>query len=99
MGKTPKSSQFTEISGVHIIPSNIPQWESIMNEWGEKLLRAVEFTAQIVAWGLDLDPEVMKKLMEYGPHLLAPTGTKLHQGMKEGEVLAGYVILCIQFSF
>lgn len=58
-------------------------WVSTMDTWGHLMLDTIKTVSEMVALGLGLDKDVFTQRMQYGPHLLAPTGTDL---LKHGEV-------------
>ena len=45
-----------------------------MDNWGAKMLSALEKSAELLALGLKLPKGAFAELMENGPHLLGPTG-------------------------
>eukprot|EP00882_Tetradesmus_deserticola_P029312 GHRQ01032823.1.p1 GENE.GHRQ01032823.1~~GHRQ01032823.1.p1 ORF type:complete len:134 (+),score=65.02 GHRQ01032823.1:733-1134(+) len=61
-----------------------------MDDWGSKLLIAVEAVAAMAALGFGLPPDAFTSRLALGPHLLAPTGSDLQQHRQPGTVLAGY---------
>jgi heme A synthase len=67
----------------------IPQWCSVMDDWGSKLLGAVQAVAGMAAVGFGLPADAFTSRMTLGPHLLAPTGSDLEQHGQQGTVLAG----------
>jgi hypothetical protein len=67
----------------------IPQWCTVMDDWGSKLLGAVEAVAAMAALGFGLPADAFTSRMALGPHLLAPTGSDLQQHGQQGTVLAG----------
>jgi hypothetical protein len=67
----------------------IPQWCDVMDDWGSKLLGAVEAVAAMAAVGFGLPADAFTSRMALGPHLLAPTGSDLQQHGDKGTVLAG----------
>jgi hypothetical protein len=60
-----------------------------MDGWGGKMLGAVQQVATAAAVGFGLEPDAITKLMAFGPHLLAPTGSDLSKHGALGTVLAG----------
>jgi len=61
-----------------------------MDSWGSKLLAAVTAVAQMAALGFGLPADAFSRLMQGGPHLLAPTGSDLLKHGAVGTVLAGF---------
>jgi hypothetical protein len=77
IGKPPLSSKFPQLNMDPVIPPEIPEWEDVMNSWGGRMLNALEVAAEMSATGFGLPSDAFTKLMDGGPHLLAPTGTDL----------------------
>jgi isopenicillin N synthase-like dioxygenase len=90
LGKWPEVTQFPALNAEQVIPAAFPEWEETMELWGRTMLTAVTSVAQMVAVGLGLPVEAFSKRMEYGPHLLAPTGSDLYTYNKLGTIFAGY---------
>ena len=57
--------------------AGFPEWASVMDGWGYKMLAAVETAAAMLAIGFHLPADAFTSRMEHGPHLLAPTGEAL----------------------
>jgi hypothetical protein len=72
-----------------LVLQGIPQWCAVMDDWGSKLLGAVQAVAAMAAVGFGLPADAFTSRMALGPHLLAPTGSDLEQHGKPGTVLAG----------
>ncbi len=61
-----------------------------MNMWGNKMLSAIHEIVEMAAIGLGLEHDAFQRRMQYGPHLLAPTGSNFHKYNNLNDVLAGY---------
>lgn len=61
-----------------------------MDGWGNKLLGAARLVAAAAAVGFGLPAGALTRLMDGGPHLLAPTGSDLSRHGRRGGVLAGF---------
>ena len=61
-----------------------------MDMWGNKLLSAVTVVAEMAAVGFGLEANAFTELMNYGPHLLAPTASNFNKYGALGTVLAGF---------
>lgn len=61
-----------------------------MDTWGKKMLDALFTTSEMAALGFGLPINAFTSLLEFGPHLLAPTGSNYSIFNREGAVLAGY---------
>lgn len=90
VGPRPKDTKFQELNAEPVVPADFPQWETIMDMWGSKMLEAVHQVVEMAAKGLGLQPDVFQKLLQNGPHLLAPTGSNFNVHNKLNDVLAGY---------
>lgn len=90
MGERPEKTEFESLNAQPVVPHHFPEWESVMNTWGSKLLTAVSTVAEMLALGLDLDQHAFTNLMKFAPHLLAPTGTNLAKHGKLGTIFAGF---------
>lgn len=70
-------------------PADFPQWEDVMNRWGNLLMEACFTVARMLALGLDFEEEAFAEKMKLGAHLLAPTGSDLTR-YDTGTVFAGF---------
>jgi len=61
-----------------------------MDGWGESMLRAVTSCAQMAAIGWGMPRDAISQMMEWGPHLLAPTASDLTKHTQVGLPLAGW---------
>ena len=93
-----ESSKFKELNAEPVVPQAFATtWADILNDWGGRMLGVATLLCTLLEDGLGLENEALSKLMSYGPHLLAPTGSYLGPGgeggstlAKVGTVLAGY---------
>jgi isopenicillin N synthase-like dioxygenase len=90
MGERPPKTEFKQLNATPVIPTAFPQWEKIMNTWGKLMLEAVHTVAEMAAVGFGMSADTFTKLMKYGPHLLAPTGSDFNRFGKLGTILAAY---------
>lgn len=90
VGPRPDTTEYAELNAAPVIPAGFDQWQSVMDGWGEKMLAAVQAVAELSAVGFGLEPSAFAKRMEFGPHLLAPTGADLEEHGQLGKVLAGF---------
>lgn len=90
MGEQPKATKFPSLNASQVIPSAFPEWPDTMNMWGSKMLSAVHTVAEMAALGLGLNKDSFTSMMQYGPHLLAPTGSDLSVHGKQGTVFASF---------
>eukprot|EP00878_Enallax_costatus_P011232 GHUV01011729.1.p1 GENE.GHUV01011729.1~~GHUV01011729.1.p1 ORF type:complete len:329 (+),score=73.58 GHUV01011729.1:124-1110(+) len=90
VGPRPQQTQYAELNAEPVVPQGMPEWSSIMDSWGSKLLEAVQTVSTMAALGFELEADAFTKLMQQGPHLLAPTGSDLNIHGQKGTVLAGF---------
>lgn len=92
LGRIPPHTKFPQLNAPSVIPENFSgEWAGKMNYWGGKLLAAAQSTAELLAIGLGLPKDALTRRMQYGAHLLAPTGSDLRMyGEAVGTVIAGY---------
>jgi isopenicillin N synthase-like dioxygenase len=92
IGPRPRSSRFPEQNATPVIPHQFAEhWALVMNRWGSRLLDVIRLVAEMTALGLGLERDAFTSRMEFGPHLLAPTGSNLSELRgKPDTVLAGF---------
>lgn len=90
VGDRPKETKFSELNAEPVIPASFPEWESVMNMWGGKMMAAITDLVEIAAIGLGLEKDALVKRINHGPHLLAPTGSNFNVFNTLNTVLAGY---------
>lgn len=87
-------TRFPELNAPQVIPEAFKsEWAAVMDGFGNKLFTTVEVVAEMLAVGLGLPTSAFTEKMQFGPHLLAPTGSDLslpELGSKPGGTLAGY---------
>lgn len=91
VGPRPSITAFPSQNNEQVVPDEFPNWSITMDTWGNKMLDSLLILVELLAVGYDLSPDTFTKLMEVGPHLLAPTGSDLSGALGTvGTVLAGY---------
>jgi len=90
IGPVPKHTSFPALNADPVIPPEIPEWTETMDMWGNKMLKALFVLAEMAAVGFDMPADSFTSRMQYGPHLLAPTGSDFNTFGDVGRVLAGY---------
>ncbi|GLD93955.1 hypothetical protein PINS_up002560 [Pythium insidiosum] len=90
IGERPANTKFSELNAEPVIPKNFPEWESVMNMWGGKMLAAITDLVEMAAIGFGLEKDSFQKRIKNAPHLLAPTGSNFNVYNKLTDVLAGY---------
>ena len=61
-----------------------------MDMWGNKMIAALLTVAEMTASGFNMPADTFTSRLQFGPHLLAPTGSDFNKYAKEGTVLAGF---------
>jgi isopenicillin N synthase-like dioxygenase len=90
MGERPPETEFDELNAAPVVPKSMPEWSTVMNTWGGKLLQAVLNVAEMAAEGFGLPQDAFTSRMKYGPHLLAPTATDFNKFGTLGTICAGF---------
>lgn len=90
IGPQPKKTKFPGLNAEAVVPPEIPEWRMVMDMWGGKMLGALFVVADMTARGFNMKADAFTSRMEFGPHLLAPTGSDFKKFKKEGTVLAGF---------
>jgi len=90
LGERPTETRFKELNAEPVIPREFDDWEKIMDDWGSHMLATVASVSEMIATGFGLDRDTFRQRMQYGPHLLAPTGTDLEKHGSIGTVFAGF---------
>lgn len=90
IGPRPDKTEYPALNGEQVCPAEgFPEWSTVMTSFGQSILDSVRLVAKALAVGANLDPNYFVDMMEYGPHLLAPTGTDLSK-QSIGDCFAGY---------
>jgi len=90
MGERPPVTEFKQLNAEPVIPKAFPNWAETMNNWGTHMINACYTVAEMAAVGFDLPKDSFTSLMQYGPHLLGPTGSNLYKFNKPTTILASY---------
>jgi len=90
MGEQPPKTEFVRLNADPVTPAAFPQWPKVMDRWGGLMLQSIHTIAEMAAVGFGLPADNFTKLMKYGPHLLAPTGSDLSKHGKLNTVFASY---------
>ncbi|MES1922116.1 hypothetical protein MHBO_003631 [Bonamia ostreae] len=90
IGPRPEKTEFAQLNASPVIPEDFPEWAEIMDNWGDRLLETAKTVAKMAAVGFGMDENVFSDFMEFGPHLLAPTGSDLAENGEKGTVFAGF---------
>lgn len=73
-----------------IVPGDFPQWQSVMDTYGQSLLKTVFSISEAIAIGLGLKRTLFVDRLNYGSHTLSPTGIDLSRHQELGKVLLGF---------
>lgn len=92
IGPRPLSTDFPELNAPPVIPAAFrDEWAETLNPWGTRLLDAVMTVAEMLALGLGLPQNAISDKLQYGPHLLAPTGSDMSLlSQRVGTTIAGF---------
>lgn len=73
-----------------VIPEGFPNWETVMNNWGNLLFQSATTVSEMLAVGFGLPNNKLRDSIIGGSQLLSPTGSDLSKFNKEGLILAGF---------
>lgn len=90
IGDLPKETKFPQLNADAVIPHGFPQWKTVMDTWGTKMIESLFTLAEMCEHGFKLPRKSFTDKMTCGPHLLAPTGSNYNIYGQENRVLAGY---------
>lgn len=86
------ATRFPQLNAPQVVPSAFAdEWAPTMDAFGERMLSAVELSAEMLACGLGLPARSFADKLALGPHLLAPTGADMSSAelSAAGATLAG----------
>eukprot|EP00002_Diphylleia_rotans_P021080 TRINITY_DN40_c0_g1_i1.p2 TRINITY_DN40_c0_g1~~TRINITY_DN40_c0_g1_i1.p2 ORF type:complete len:347 (+),score=50.24 TRINITY_DN40_c0_g1_i1:52-1092(+) len=91
MGSPPATTRYPQLNADPVIPAAFKDpWPTTMDQWGRRLLDAVDVVCQMAAISFGLPQDTFTSLMQNGPHLLAPTGSDLSKYHNKGDIFAGF---------
>lgn len=91
MGEIPSKTAFPMQNMPPVIPAGFEKvWAPTLDKWGKQLHAAVNGLSEMAAVGFGLPATAFSERAKYGPHLLAPTSTRLNIHGKEGTIFAGF---------
>jgi isopenicillin N synthase-like dioxygenase len=91
IGPSPLKTKYPCLNAPPVVPKAFEdRWLPIMDEFGRLLKDSVESVAELVAVGLNLPKNTFTDMAQFGPHLLAPTGSDLKRFNQLNTVFAGF---------
>ena len=90
IGQRPQDTKYENLNAAQVLPAKFPQWATTMDSWGDLMLQTVQSSAEMAAHGFNLPSDTFTSLMNFGPHLLAPTGSDLTRFGALNTVFANY---------
>jgi len=90
IGDRPEKTEFPSLNAEPVVPKDIPEWSKVLDTWGTLILTSVHTVAEMAAIGFDLKKDTFTKMMNNGPHLLAPTGSDIGKWNKLGTAFASF---------
>mmetsp|Transcript_31041 Transcript_31041/g.23082 ORF Transcript_31041/g.23082 Transcript_31041/m.23082 type:complete len:398 (+) Transcript_31041:40-1233(+) len=90
IGPQPEKTEFPLMNLDPVMPPEFPDWKETMDMWGNKMVEAVYTLAEMAAVGFNMPSDAFTSRMQFGPHLLAPTGSDFNKYNQLGHILAGY---------
>lgn len=91
VGPRPTESKFPDLNAPPVIPEAFKdEWKYTCDDWGNKLLSALDAVAEMLSVGFDLPRSTFTDMMHNGPHLLAPTGSDLKRHSAKDTIFAGF---------
>mmetsp|Transcript_32537 Transcript_32537/g.52426 ORF Transcript_32537/g.52426 Transcript_32537/m.52426 type:complete len:378 (-) Transcript_32537:81-1214(-) len=90
IGERPQQTEFKQLNVSNVVPKKIPDFTERMDRWGNLMMNTVRTVSQMAAEGFGLERDTFTKLMDKGPHLLAPTGSDLSKYNKKDTAFASY---------
>lgn len=95
IGRRNQSSKYKELNSEVVVPRAFRgEWETKMNNWGDKLMDTITKVTQMIETGLqtkhDVQSGYLLNALDGGAHILAPTGTDLSKHGVLGQIFAGF---------
>lgn len=90
IGERPKESEFAQLEAEPVVPKDFPNWSTVMDDWGYKLLAAAHTVAKMAAKGFGMPENTFTDMMVNGPHILAPTGCNLDKYGEKNTIFAHF---------
>ncbi len=90
IGKKPPTTRFGWLNAAPVVPAAFPEWYDVTGAWSTNLVSTVYTVLEMAARGFGERDDLFTSFLEYGPHLLAPTGSNLAKYGTPGTVLAGF---------
>ena len=90
IGTRPTETEFEQLNADPVIPKAFPQWQQVMDTWGNLMAEAVGAVSEMAALGFGLNRSAFRDMTKNGPHLLAPTGSDLSKYGDLDTIFAGF---------
>jgi len=90
IGERPERTEFPEMTPDNVEPEGFPEWRSVMDSFGQRMLGTAETVAEMLCLGFGAPRDAFTSKMRRAPHLLDPTGSDLEKHGAPGTVLAGF---------
>ncbi len=90
LGKKPPTTKFDWLNPDPVMPQAFPEWYDVTGAWSTNMIRTVYTLLEMAARGFGERADLFTTFLEYGPHLLAPTGSDLSKYGAPDTVLAGF---------
>lgn len=86
-GPKPPKTKFPLLNAPPVLPAAFPEWDDLTTRWGNHLLEVGIGIMEMLEVAYDIPNGDLASLLEYGPHLVAPTGVDLAK-LEPGDVVA-----------
>jgi isopenicillin N synthase-like dioxygenase len=90
LGTKPLTTKFEWLNAEPVMPRAFPEWYDVTGAWSTNMMATVHTLLEMAALGFGERADLFNGFLEYGPHLLAPTGSNLAKYGAPGTVLAGF---------
>ena len=63
IGPKPKETKFASLNMDPVLPPEIPEWSTVMDGWGNKMLNSVQVIAEMAAVGFNMPQDAFTSRM------------------------------------
>jgi isopenicillin N synthase-like dioxygenase len=85
-----ENTEYSDISGENVIPTQIPEWENTFNKFGKYFMDILSNLNKIVSVELNQPKDFLDNLCYNGNHMMSPTMSNLKEYGKKDTILAGF---------